>query len=190
MLNDRLAYKSYEIIGGKKIMSPSPVKHHMYIMINICLSLGAYLKGKKKGRIFTDNMDVHLPDGNLVKPDLFVLCDRKIMKDKLTVYGAPDFVVEILSRATMRKDLTVKKDLYEKNGVREYWIVNPFDKSVTVYHLREGKLELDDIYTCLTEDEFNQLDEEEKAEIKTDIKLSIFDDLTITVKEIFDDIED
>lgn len=190
MLNDRLAYNSYEIIGGKKIMSPSPAKHHMYIMVNICLKLATYMRGTKIGRIFTDNMDVHLPDGNLVKPDLFVVCDRKILKDKLTVHGVPDFVVEILSRSTMRKDLTVKKDIYEKNGVREYWIVNPFDKSVTVYHLREGKLALDDIYNFLTEEELNQLEEDEKTEIKTDIKLSIFDDLTVTVQEIFYDIED
>ena len=90
----------------------------------------------------------------------------------------------------MHRDLTVKKDIYEKNGVREYWIVNPFDKSGTVYHLREGKLPLDDIYTFLTEEELSQLDEDEKAEIKTDIKLLIFDDLTISVKDIFYKIED
>lgn len=190
MWNDRLAYNSYEIIGGKKIMSPSPVKSHMYIMMNIAFNLAAYLRGKKFGRVFTDNMDVHLPDGTLVKPDLFVVCDRKILKDKATVYGVPDFVVEILSYSTRRRDMSTKKDIYEQNGVREYWIVNPWDKSVLVHYLRNGRLELDEIYTFCTEDELNELDEEEKAEIKTDIKLSIFDDLTISIKDIFYDLED
>lgn len=190
MLNDRLAYNLYEIINGEKFMSPSPSRKHSYVMGNILVVLAGYLKVKNSGRVFTGSMEIYLPDKNILRPDLFIVCDRKILKDNPKLYGVPDFVVEILSRSTMRKDLTVKKDIYEKNGVREYWIVKPFDKSVTVYHLREGKLELDDIYTCLTEEEFNQLDEEEKAEIKTDIKLSIFDDLTITVKEIFDDIED
>ena len=119
MLNDRLDYDSYEIIEGKKIMSPSPAKSHMYIMMNIAFTIAKYLRGKKFGRVFTDNMDVHLPDGNLVKPDLFVVCDRKILKDKATVYGVPDFVVEILSYSTRRRDMTTKKDIYEKNGVKE-----------------------------------------------------------------------
>lgn len=190
MWNDRLAYNLYEIIGGVKIMSPSPAKHHMYIMTNIFFMIQMYLRGKKIGRVFTDNMDVHLPDGTLVKPDLFVICDRKILKDKFTVYGVPDFAVEILSYSTMRRDMTTKKEIYEKNGVREYWIINPWDKSVLVHHLRNGKLELDDIYIFCPEEEFNELDDDEKAEIKTDIQLSIFEDLIISVDDIFYDIED
>ena len=190
MYNDNLAFDSYEIIEGEKIMSPSPFKQHMYIMINLCIKFGSYLRGKKIGRLFTDNMDVHLPDGNLVKPDLFIVCDRKILKDRYTVYGVPDFVVEILSRSTMYHDKRKKKHIYESNGVKEYWIVNPFDKTVEVYILREGKFELDGIYSFLTEDEFNCLDDEDKAAIKTDVKLSIFDDLSVSVDDIFYDIED
>ena len=190
MYDDNLAYDSYEIIEGEKFMSPSPFKQHMYIMNNIFFKIQFYLRGKKTARVFTDNMDVHLPDGNLVKPDLFIVCDRKILKDTYTVYGVPDFVVEILSRSTMYYDKNRKKRIYESNGVKEYWIVNPFDETVSVYLLRGGKLELDDVYSFLTEDEFNLLDDADKAEIKTDIKLSIFDDLTVTVEEIFYDIED
>lgn len=190
MYNDRLAYNSYEIIEGEKFMSPSPAKSHMYIMHNIFFKIQYYLRGKKTARIFTDNMDVHLPDGNLVQPDLFVVCDRKILKDKSTVYGVPDFAVEILSYSSRRRDMTTKKEIYEKNGVKEYWIVNPWEKVVLVHILREGKLELDEIYTFCTEEEFNELDEDDKAAIKTDIKLSIFDDLTVSVEDIFYDIED
>lgn len=190
MWNDRLAYDSYEIIEGEKFMSPSPAKSHMYIMINIAFRMATYLRGKKIGRVFTDNMDVHLPDGNLVKPDLFVVRDRKILKDKATVYGVPDFVVEILSYSTKRRDMTTKKEIYEKNGVHEYWIVNPWEKSVLVYILHDGKFDLDEEYNFCPEEEFKLLSDEDKAAIKTDIKLSIFDDLTISVDEIFYDLED
>ena len=69
-------------------------------------------------------------------------------------------------------------------------VLDPWEKSVLVHHLREGKLELDEIYNFYPEDELNDLDDEDKAEIKTDIKLSIFDDLTVNVEEIFYDIED
>ena len=74
--------------------------------------------------------------------------------------------------------------------MKEYWIVNPWDKSVSVNILRDGKFELDNIYTLLTEEEFAELNDEEKAEIKTEIKLSIFEDFTISVKNIFSRIED
>ena len=171
-------------------MSPSPAKSHMYIMMNIALIVATYIRGKKFGRVFTDNMDVHFPDGNTIKPDLFVICDRKTLKHGKTVYGVPDFVVEILSYSSKKFDMTTKKYIYEKNGVHEYWIVNPWEKSVAVYILRDGKFELDEEYMCVPEDELNEMDDEEKAAIKTDIKLSIFDDLTIGVEEIFFDIED
>ena len=171
-------------------MSPSPAKSHMYIMMNIALIVATYLRGKKFGRVFTDNMDVHLPDGNTIKPDLFVICDRKTLKNGKTVYGVPDFVVEILSYSSKKFDMTTKKDIYEKNGVHEYWIVNPWEKSVDVYILRDGKFELDEEYMHVPEDELNEMDDEDKAAIKTDIKLSIFDDLTIGVEDIFFDIED
>mgnify|MGYP002622391843 CR=1 FL=1 len=190
MFNDRVIQNLYEVIEGEKIMSPSPAKNHAYIMNNIFFNIQSYLRGKKFGRVFTDNMDVHLPDGNIFRPDLFVVCDRKTLKQGRTVYGVPDFAVEILSHSSKKMDVTTKKDIYEKNGVKEYWIVNPWEKSVTVYVLHDGKFDLEEIYMICPEEEFNEMDDEEKAAIKTDIKLSIFDDLTISVEDIFFDIED
>ncbi|MBQ7476768.1 MAG: Uma2 family endonuclease [Selenomonadaceae bacterium] len=190
MWNDRLAYDYYEMIEGKKFMLASPNRRHAYIMSNIFVRLYLYLEENNVGRVFSDNMDVHLPDGNLVMPDVCVVCDKEAFKRGSTVYGVPDFVVEILSYSTRRYDTAKKKDIYEKNGVKEYWIVNPWDKSVSVNILRDGKFELDNIYTLLTEEEFAELNDEEKAEIKTEIKLSIFEDFTISVKNIFSRIED
>ena len=186
MWNDRLAYDYYEIVEDNKFMLASPNRKHAYIMGNIYVRIYLYLEMKDDiARVFTDHMDVHLPDGNLVMPDVFVICDKESFRHGSTVYGVPDFVVEILSYSTKRKDRTLKKDIYEKNGVKEYWIVNPWEKSVEVYILRNGKFELDEEYNFCPEEEFNKLSDEDKAAIKTDIKLSIFDDFTISVDKIF-----
>ena len=186
MWNDRVAYDYYEMVDGEKFMLASPNRKHAYIMGNIYVRIYLYLESKDDiARVFTDHMDVHLPDGNLVMPDVCVVSDKDAFRRGSTIYGVPDFVVEILSYSTKRKDRTLKKDIYEKNGVKEYWIVNPWEKSVEVYILRDGKFEFDDEYIFCPEEEFNQLSDKEKAEIKTDIKLSIFDDLTISVDKIF-----
>ena len=191
MLNAALDLRDedFEIIEGEKIMSPSPHKIHMYIMSNLFFHLFLNLRDKNV-RIFMDNMDIHLPDGNLVKPDLSIVCDPECLKRGATVYGVPDFVVEILSRSTMRRDLTVKKDIYEKNGVKEYWIINPWSKTVSVNILRDGKFFLDEVYSVYSEDDLAELTDEEKTAIKFDIQLSIFDNLKINVNDIFYRIED
>jgi len=131
-----------------------------------------------------------LPDGNLVKPDLSVVCDIESLRRGATVHGVPDFVAEILSRSTMYRDLTTKKNIYEKNGVKEYWIIDQWGKTVSVYLLRDGKLELDNIYGVYSELEWEELSDTEKAVINFDIPVSIFDGLVINVNEIFYRIED
>ena len=97
----------------------------------------------------------------------------------------PDMVVEILSKSTHRKDLTVKKDIYESNGVKEYWIVDPCMKIVDVYVLRDGKFEFDGEYFKYSKSELDLLTDEEKAAERTDIKVGIFDDLFVKVDDIF-----
>ena len=182
--------EDFEVIEGEKFMSPSPHRTHMYIMMNLAVNFHMYLARNNKGRVFTDNMDIHFPDGSLMKPDLSIVCNPECFKHGATVYGVPDFVAEILSRSTMKRDLTIKKDIYEKNGVKEYWIIDPWSKNVHVNILRDGKYFLDEIYGVYDEFEWSELTDEEKAEIKFDIHVSIFDDLTINVNEIFYRIED
>ena len=81
--------------------------------------------------------------------------------------------------------MTIKKDIYEANGVKEYWIINLWDKTVDVYILRDGKFYLDESYTKYSEDEWNLLDDKEKAAVKYEIKVSIFGDLYVKVDDIF-----
>ena len=94
-------------------------------------------------------------------------------------------VVEVLSHSTRKKDITVKKDTYEAHGVREYWIVNPWAKSVTVYLLRDGKYFLDDVYRLFDDKELELLDDDEKADVKTEVPVSICDGLNIPLEFVF-----
>ena len=186
MLNDALFYESYEIIEGEKFMSPSPDAFHNRTLFRLGIIIGQYTIENNCGYVFTDNLDVHLPDGNLFKPDLVVVKsnNEKIINWHGAIYGVPDMVVEVLSRATRRKDLTIKKDIYESNGVKEYWII-AWVKAVDVYILREGKFEHDGEYLKYSADEWKELSDEEKAAVKSEIKVGIFEDCIVKVADIF-----
>ena len=187
ILNDALFYQSYEIIGGKKIMAPVPNPTHGLIVMRLGMIIGNYLDAHDRGYVLGENTDVHFPDGNLFKPDLVVITaeNSSIIDWRRGINGVPDMVVEVLSRSTRRKDLTIKKDIYESNGVREYWIVDPWVKGVTVYLLRDGKYFLDDDYVLFDAEEFELLNDDEKADVKYDVPVKILDGLKIPLKYIF-----
>lgn len=175
--------KYYELINGEEVMMAPASFGHNGISLNLASILRSYLRGKRcKVR---QDVYVQFDDNCRLAPDIVVVCDpSKIRKGQ--VYGAPDFIAEILSRSTGKRDLTVKKDIYEKFGVKEYWVIDPEKKSVTAYLLRDGKYELDNIYHGLTDEEWEELPDEEKEGQKLSLKLSLYDDLEIDVKEIFE----
>ncbi len=187
MLNDALFYESYEIIDGEKIMSAAAPLNHSGILFRLGMIIGNYVIAKKCGYVFPDDVDVHFPDGNLFKPDLVVVKQENagILNWHGSIYGVPDMVVEVLSKSTRRKDLTIKKDIYESNGVKEYWIIDPWAKAVDVYILREGKFEHDGEYLKYSADEWKELSDEEKAAVKLEIKVGIFEDCIVKVADIF-----
>ena len=187
VINDADFYKSYEIIGGEKFMSPAANLDHSGIIMRLGMVIGTHLSNNKSGYVYPDDVDVHFSDGSLYKPDLVVVLksNEKILAGRKNIYGAPDMVVEVLSYSTRKKDLTIKKDTYEAQGVREYWIIDPWAKSITVYLLRDGKYFLDDRYILLGEKDFELLDDDEKAEVKTEVPVSILDDLAIPLEFVF-----
>ena len=187
LLNDRNFYKSYEIIGGEKFMSPSAPLLHSGVLFRLGMLIGNYVIENNCGYVFPDDVDVHLPDGNLFKPDLVVIKAENvgIMDWHGAIYGVPDMVVEVLSKSTRKKDVTVKKDAYEANGVKEYWVIDPLMKAVDVYLLRDGKYFFDDEYVLYNEKELDLLTDEEKAKVKSEVTVSIFEGLTIKLEDIF-----
>ena len=178
-------YLKTEVIDGKIYdMSPATLKHQA-IQRNLSVIIGGFLRGKIC-RMFTET-GVELDENNYVIPDLLVVCDH----NKLTengIKGAPDFVVEILSPSTRRKDITLKKDAYERFGVKEYWIIDPKAESIEAYLLRDGKYVLDGVYHNIGENELNwkRMSEDEKAEIRLSLKISLYDDLELQTKDIFE----
>ncbi|MBF0550331.1 MAG: Uma2 family endonuclease [Deltaproteobacteria bacterium] len=129
----------WEIIEGVPYaMSPAPSPRHQAVLGNLHLQVGNFLVGKQC-RVFFAPFDVRFPrmdeaDENVttvVQPDISVICDPAKIDDR-GCRGAPDFIVEILSPHTSRKDQAEKLALYEKHGVKEYWIIYPGYDTVIV----------------------------------------------------------
>ena len=186
-IDGNLAYQiepETEIIGGKVIMMASPSLNHSFVAGNIYAIFNDYLRGKPCAPI-QDSATVFLEEGKEeYKPDMMVVCDPdKLRKDG--VHGAPDLVVEILSPSTARYDRGRKKNIYERNGVREYWIVDIANRSIEQYILENGAFVFRDLYTHFTEETYNDLTDAEKAAVVTEFQCSLFDDLTIRVEDVF-----
>lgn len=190
-MNDNLVYQDdfmekcrKEVIDGKPVMmSPRPTVNHNRVAFNIAVLFDRYLKGKKCTP-FSDGVDLYLDDNNRFVPDMMVVCDPdKIKPDG--VHGTPDLVVEVLSPSTMRNDKTRKKDIYARCGVREYWLVDPASKSVEVYRTDGSEFVLHDIYAQRPDWELAKMSEEERAALETHFKCSLFDDLDISLEDIF-----
>ena len=179
----------YEIIEGEKIMSPSPNMLHGKVVGRLMITIGTYAAVNKLGFAFPDSLDVHLPDGNVLRPDFIFIgvANGKFVvnNEQGTFYGVPDMVAEVFSRSTMKRDVGIKKDVYERNGVKEYWMIDPRSETIQVYILREGKYELDEVYSNYTEKELTELTDEERAEVKMEIPVAVLDGFKIKVRNIF-----
>lgn len=182
-------YDDYEIIGGEKFMAPSPDWGHVNVTANLIGTIGVYARINKLGVAVADNFDVHFPDGSLFKPDFIFVsaANEKLYVDQKrnTLHGVPDMVAEIFSRSTMKRDIGIKKDTYERNGVKEYWMIDPWRETVEVYLLRDGKYEFGGLYQNWSEDELLRLTDEERAQVEFEVPVSILDGFKVKIKNIF-----
>jgi len=124
----------YQLIEGKLIMSPAPAPSHQRVSIRLAVKLFNYVREKAKGEVLYSPIDVYLDEENAYQPDIVVILQgsRARITEK-GIEGPPDIVVEILSPSTAYYDLTVKKDVYEKTGVKEYWLLDPLRKTFEIY---------------------------------------------------------
>lgn len=143
-----------EIVDGEAVMMAPPTTAHQLISGEMFRQLANYLEGKKcraipapfAVRLFEKDGDSPEDVDTMVEPDISIVCDSSKL-DKHGCKGAPDMVVEILSPSTQRHDRLVKLGLYQRAGVREYWIVNPEDQTVQVMLLDDGGvLQLHEVY--------------------------------------------
>ena len=143
----------YELIDGEAfLMSPAPLVEHQEIAGEVYCQLANQLDGQPC-RPYIAPVDVRLPRKDeadaaidtVVQPDVLVVCDpHKI--DRRGVRGAPDWVLEVLSPSTAAHDQIAKRRTYERAGVREYWLVHPGDRTLTVYVLDNGQYGRPEIY--------------------------------------------
>ena len=137
----------YELIDGELITMPSPKEIHQAVSGALFLSVGAFVKAMRLGRVYFSPFDVILSLTNVVQPDLiFVSSARAHIITEDNIRGAPDLLVEILSPSTAGYDRTVKRDLYARHGVREYWLVDPYAKTITVLILGAGGYDTHAVY--------------------------------------------
>lgn len=123
-----------ELIDGKIYMLPSPTRKHQYIIAELLLEIKLFIRAKKGTcHAYTSPFDVRLfkDEKTVVQPDVFVICNKDILTDKGCT-GAPDWVVEIVSESNSSHDYVRKLMQYQKAGVREYWIVDPYQEKVVV----------------------------------------------------------
>ena len=164
-----------ELIGGEPVMMAPPTTAHQLISFEIGRQLGNYLEGKKcraipapfAVRLFEKDGDSPEDVDTVVEPDISIVCDASKL-DKHGCKGAPDMVVEILSPSTQRHDRLVKLGLYQRAGVREYWIVDPVSKSVQVFVLEDGRYSAKDFGSA-----------EEK------VRVNVLEDCEIDLSQVF-----
>ena len=167
-----------ELIHGEPVlMSPAPNRSHQTVLRKLGYQIETYLRGKTC-ELFLAPFDVRLGESGVcnegvfevVQPDLLVVCNPSKLDEK-GCFGAPDWIVEIISSSTASRDHIVKRELYEHFGVIEYWIVQPLDRLVMVYRLRpDGLL-------------YGRPDVYAESDIVT---VGIFPALQIDLKQVFD----
>lgn len=130
----------FELIDGMLLEPPSPGYSHQSSSFSLARKLADYVDQYSSGVVIVAPMDVVLGE-DVVQPDILFISNERKNIIRNSIYGAPDFVVEIISQGTLRHDTIRKKAIYEKSGVKEYWIVFPEKRMIEVFALKEEKFQ-------------------------------------------------
>lgn len=170
----------WEIINGVAYAMAPPSTEHQRIVLNLSVEFATYLKNKPCEAFiapFGVTFEENIKDENntqVVEPDITVICDKSKITPK-GCKGAPDLIIEVLSRSTASHDIIRKRRLYENNGVFEYWIVDPSNQIITRFYMN------------------NELSKYREAEYfvrDNTITPIIFPELEIKLEEIFPNTEE
>lgn len=121
-----------ELIDGEFFVSPSARLRHQRIVSNLHFALRSFAEQRDLGTVHIAPLDVHLPTGDIVQPDVIFVStgNEHVMQD--WIRGAPDLLIEVVSAANPERDRIVKRDLYARSGVAEYWLVDDATETVEV----------------------------------------------------------
>lgn len=165
--------KRYEVIDGVLYVSPSPRYRHQRTSARLFALLDQHVRQTNAGELLYAPFDVVLSEHHVVQPDiLFISRERLTILTEDNIQGAPDLVVEILSEGNRRHDEIVKKAIYERFGVGEYWVIDPALESIKIYRMGEqGYLRI------------AELDKNSGGSLET----PLLPGFSYTLKEIFDE---
>lgn len=168
--------KRLELIDGEVFnMSPAPSRRHQQVLRELSTVFTIFLR-EKECEVFFAPFDVRLlvdnkqddEINNVVQPDLSIVCDQEKLDDK-GCNGAPDMIIEILSPSSVKLDRWEKYQLYERSGVKEYWLVDPINESVEIHLLIDEQYKFQGVFT--------------KAD---SISVNIFAELKVDLNQIFE----
>ena len=135
----------YELIEGELILAAAPNMAHQTTQGNLGAPMHIHVRTEELGYVFFSPCDVVLSEHTTLQPDLiFVPTENAAIITDANIQGAPDLVVEIISPSSTGRDWVTKRDLYARYGVKEYWLIDPINRTLWVMRLRNGFLELSD----------------------------------------------
>ncbi len=136
-------HNRYEMLEGELLMTPSPVTIHQQVSRELGFHMISFVKKNNLGEVFIAPLDVKFSETNVTEPDLlFVPKENKEIIKEENIQGAPDLIVEILSPYSSEIDKGKKKDIYQKFGVKEYWIIEPTQQWIEIFILQDDKYKL------------------------------------------------
>jgi len=143
----------YELLNGRVVVNPPAGYPHGEIGSNVQRLLATFVWDRKLGRVFDSSQGFELPSGDTVEPDhAFVSRERwaaaPTPEPGRFLRVVPDLIVEVLFGRTASQDRGEKKAIYERNGVLEYWLVDPRSEEVTVFHAVAGRFDGGSVHTC------------------------------------------
>ncbi|KWT78293.1 Uma2 family endonuclease [Candidatus Magnetominusculus xianensis] len=160
-----------EIINGEEVVSPSPFSKHQRIVMKLIIAINRHIEAKGLGELYVSPLDVILEEGlNRLQPDILFIRKENTTIIQDWIRGVPDMLCEIVSQGSFRWDTNVKKEIYEKYGVPEYWIIIPELKIFEVFTIEEGKYKL---YSY--------------AEGEGVVTSRVIEGLDVNIKDIFED---
>ncbi len=145
----RLTYEAYccfpddgnrhEVINGVHYMNPAPSTYHQTVSRRLQFQLYMQIELAGLGQVFNAPIDLQLSEYDIIQPDIVVVLNRPVnIVTPSKIKGVPDLIIEILSPSSTRNDSVLKKELYERSGVPEYWIADPMDTQLEQFVLDNG----------------------------------------------------
>jgi Uma2 family endonuclease len=128
-----------QLIDGELMASPAPTRDHQWSILQLSSQFNTFVLTRNLGAVYCSPIDVYFTDEEAYQPDIIFISQKKLNNLGKRIDIIPDLIVEVLSPSNAYHDLVHKKNVYEAHGVKEYWIVDPIEKTIEVFENRDGQ---------------------------------------------------